>query len=280
MTQEERCIYLIEELLKERKESVQIPSDQKGQRDLLRALMNVREPLPISQDFLQVQDSYLQERNKERGIVDLEGMECVKELVGSSPTMTQSGGQTIPAGGARLYLWQGDITRLKVDAIVNAANAQLLGCFSPLHACIDNCIHTFAGIQLRLACYELMQKQGKLEGTGLCKITPAFNLPSRFVLHTVGPIIRTVVGARDKILLENCYKNCLNTAAENGLESVAFCCISTGVFRFTADLAAQLAVKTVENWLMTNPEKSVKKVVFNVFGNKDLEIYKGIFGIK
>lgn len=279
MTQEERRIYLIEELLKERNESAELPSDKKGQQDLLRALMNVRDPLPISQDFLQVQDSYLQERNKKCGIVDLEEIECVKEIVGSSPTITQSGGQTIPAGGARLYLWQGDITTLKVDAIVNAANAQLLGCFSPLHACIDNCIHTFAGIQLRLACYELMQKQGKLEGTGLCKITPAFNLPSRFVLHTVGPIIRTVVGARDKILLENCYKNCLETAAENELESVAFCCISTGVFRFPADLAAQLAVKTVEDWLMANPEKSVKKVVFNVFGNKDLEIYKGIFGL-
>ncbi len=288
MTQEERRIYLIEELLQERNESAELPSDEKGQQDLLRALMNVRDPLPASFEFLQVQDQYLQERNKERGIVDLEGMECVKEIVGSSPTMTQgngstitqSGGQKSPAGGARLYLWQGDITTLKVDAIVNAANAQLLGCFSPLHACIDNCIHTFAGIQLRLACYELMQKQGKLEGTGLCKITPAFNLPSRFVLHTVGPIIRTVVGARDKILLENCYKNCLETAAENGLESVAFCCISTGVFRFPADLAAQLAAKTVEEWLMENPEKSVKKVVFNVFGNKDLEIYKGIFGIK
>ncbi|MCR5188003.1 MAG: protein-ADP-ribose hydrolase [Treponema sp.] len=266
MTQEGKRRYLIEELLKERKESAQIPADKKSQQDLLRALMNVRDPLPISQEFLQVQDEYLQERNKERGIINIEDFECIKRI------SEETGGQ--------LYLWQGDITTLKVDAIVNAANAQLLGCFSPLHACIDNCIHTYAGIQLRLACYELMQKQGKLEGTGLCKITQAFNLPSRFVLHTVGPIIRTVVGARDKILLENCYKNCLDTAAENGLESVAFCCISTGVFRFPADLAAQLAVKTVEEWLMANPEKSVKKVVFNVFGNKDLDIYKGIFGIK
>nr|MCR4631071.1 macro domain-containing protein [Treponema sp.] len=161
----------------------------------------------------------------------------------------------------------------------NAANSALLGCFSPLHACIDNCIHTYAGIQLRLACNELMEKQGHAEGTGLCKITPAFNLPSRFVLHTVGPIIRTVVGPRDKALLADCYINCLESASVNKLESVAFCCISTGVFRFPADLAARIAVKTVENWLSENPSKSVKKVVFNVFGNKDLEIYQKEFGI-
>ena len=179
-----------------------------------------------------------------------------------------------------LYLWQGDITTLKVDAIVNAANSALLGCFAPLHICIDNCIHTFAGIQLRLACNELMQRQGHEEGTGLCKITPAFNLPSRYVLHTVGPIIYTSVGPREKILLANCYKNCLETASQNQLESVAFCCISTGVFRFPQDLAAQIAVETVEKWLSENPSSSVKKVVFNVFGNKDLEIYKKVLGQK
>jgi len=188
-----------------------------------------------------------------------------KEIVGSSPTMTRG-----------LYLWQGDITTLKVDAIVNAANSALLGCFAPLHACIDNCIHTFAGIQLRLACNELMKKQGHEEGTGLCKITPAFNLPSRYVLHTVGPIIYTRVGEREKLLLASCYKNCLAAAAEKRLESIAFCCISTGVFRFPADLAAQIAVETVEKWLLENPDSSVKKVVFNVFGNKDFEIYRKV----
>ena len=279
MTQTERRLYLITELLKEDKGSALlklglasgnagdfvIPADEKEQRDILRALMNVRKPLPLSDDFLKVQDEYLLERNRERGIVDIEDLECVKEIVGSSPTMTRG-----------LYLWQGDITRLKVDAIVNAANSQLLGCFAPLHACIDNCIHTFAGIQLRLACNELMQKQGHEEGTGLCKITPAFNLPSRYVLHTVGPIIYTSVGPREKILLSNCYKNCLETASQNQFESVAFCCISTGVFRFPADLAAQIAVETVEKWLLENPDSSVKKIVFNVFGNKDLEIYQGL----
>ena len=282
MTQYERRLYLINELLKERNEDCEITDDEKSQKDLLRSLMNIRQPLPVSADFLKIQDEYLQEVNKERGCTDVCDLESVKEIVpqayrdfcvaktrGSSPTMTK-----------KLYLWQGDITTLKVDAIVNAANSALLGCFAPLHACIDNCIHTFAGIQLRLACNELMQKQGHEEGTGLCKITPAFNLPSRYVLHTVGPIIYTSVGKREKILLANCYKNCLETASQNQLESVAFCCISTGVFRFPAELAAQIAVETVEKWLSENPDSSIKKVVFNVFGNKDLEIYKKVLGQK
>jgi len=269
MTQNERRLFLIEELLKEDKGSAGkylgltpgsdggflIPEDADSQQKILRSLMNIRAPNPVSDEFLKIQDEYLQERNLQRGITDLADLK---------PSVRNE----------KLYLWQGDITTLKVDAIVNAANSALLGCFGPLHICIDNCIHTFSGIQLRLACNELMEKQGKPEGTGLCKITPAFNLPSRFVLHTVGPIIRTTVSVRDKILLSNCYKNCLDTAAENGLESVAFCCISTGVFCFPADLASQLAVQTVENWLSENSEKSVKKVVFNVFGSKDLELYK------
>ena len=262
MTQEERRLYLITELLKEDKGSAGfklglvpgneggfvIPDDEKSQRDILRALMNIRGPYSISEDFLRIQDEYLQQVNKERGITDIADL---------SPTERNP----------KLYLWQGDITTLKVDAIVNAANSALLGCFAPLHICIDNCIHT---------CNELMQKQGHEEGTGLCKITPAFNLPSRYVLHTVGPIIYTSVGKREKILLANCYKNCRETASQNHLESVAFCCISTGVFRFPADLAAQIAGETVEMWLAENPDSSVKKVVFNVFGNKDLEIYQGL----
>ena len=271
MTQKERRLYLISELLKEDKGRAGfnlglvpgneggfvIPDDEKSQRDILRALMNIRGPYSISEDFLRIQDEYLQQVNKERVITDIADL---------SPTTRNP----------KFYLWQGDITTLKVDAIVNAANSALLGCFAPLHICIDNCIHTFAGIQLRLACNELMQKQGHEEGTGLCKITPAFNLPSRYVLHTVGPIIYTSVGPREKLLLANCYKNCLETASQNQLESVAFCCISTGVFRFPQDLAAQIAVETVEKWLLENPSSSVKKVVFNVFGNKDLEIYQGL----
>lgn len=261
MTQDERRLYLINALLKERNEDCEIPDDKKSQKDLLRSLMNIRLPLPVSAVFLQIQDEYLQDVNKERGCTDVCDLK---------PSERNS----------HLYLWQGDITTLKVDAIVNAANSQLLGCFAPLHACIDNCIHTFAGIQLRLACNELMKKQGHEEGTGLCKITPAFNLPSRYVLHTVGPIIYASVGPREELLLENCYKNCLETASQNQLESVAFCCISTGVFRFPAELAAQIAVETVEMWLLENPESTVKKVIFNVFGNKDLEIYKKVLGQK
>lgn len=280
MTQAERRLYLITELLKEDKGSAGfklglvpgneggfvIPDDEKSQRDILRALMNIRAPYPISDEFLRIQNEYLQQVNKERGITDIADLKPVREA-GGFDKLNHRG---------QLYLWQGDITTLKVDAIVNAANSALLGCFAPLHICIDNCIHTYAGIQLRLACNELMQKQGHEEGTGLCKITPAFNLPSRYVLHTVGPIIYTSVGKREKILLANCYKNCLETASQNQLESVAFCCISTGVFRFPADLAAQIAVETVEMWLAENPDSSVKKVVFNVFGNKDLEIYKEV----
>ena len=277
MTQDERRLYLINELLKERNEDCEIPDDEKSQKDLLRSLMNIRQPLPVSADFLQIQDDYLQEVNRERGCTDVCDLESVKEIIGSSPTMTKDVIPVLDMGiSKKLYLWQGDITTLKVDAIVNAANSQLLGCFAPLHACIDNCIHTFAGIQLRLACNELMKKQGHEEGTGLCKITPAYNLPSRFVLHTVGPIITTVVSTREKILLASCYKNCLETASSNQLESVAFCCISTGVFRFPAVLAAQIAVETVEKWLSENLDSSVMKVIFNVFGNKDLEIYKKV----
>lgn len=292
MTQKERRLYLITELLKEDKGSAGfklglvpgneggfvIPDDEKSQRDILRALMNIRGPYSISEDFLKTQDEYLQQVNKERGITDIADLSPVREA-GGFDTSTGLSDRRLNRHG-QLYLWQGDITTLKVDAIVNAANSALLGCFAPLHACIDNCIHTFAGIQLRLACNELMQKQGHEEGTGLCKITPAFNLPSRFVLHTVGPIIYTSVGPREKILLANCYKNCLETAAENQLESIAFCCISTGVFRFPAELAAQIAVETVEKWLTENPESTVKKVIFNVFGNKDLEIYKKVLGQK
>lgn len=268
MTQNERRVFLIRELLKEgcgkrlgidfEGGSFVIPEDVKSQQDILRALMNMREPLPCSGEFLKVQDEYLQERNRERGITDL------AELV---PFCKEDG---------RIFLWQGDITTLKIDGIVNAANSAMLGCFAPLHICIDNCIHTFSGVQLRIFCNELMKKQGKPEGTGLCKITPAFNLPSKFVLHTVGPIISLSVGERDKIHLSNCYKNCLKMALENGLESVAFCCISTGVFRFPSELAARIAVETVKNFLDEHKDSSVKKVVFNVFGNKDLEIYKKV----
>ena len=266
MTQTERREWLIKTLLNEpdspleyRKIGIPPNDDEDAQKNLLRSLMNVRPPRPVSDEFLKIQDEYLTERNKERGTTDIATL------------------KNVPSD-KKLFLWQGDITTLNADAIVNAANSALLGCFAPLHACIDNCIHTFAGVQLRLACNKIMQKQGAPEKTGSAKITPAFNLPSKFVLHTVGPIIRAAVTERDKIQLASCYTSCLNLASQNALESVVFCCISTGVFRFPQKLAAQIAVKTVTDWLDENKTTTVKKVIFNVFGSKDLEIYKEILG--
>ena len=175
-----------------------------------------------------------------------------------------------------LYLWQGDITTLKCDAIVNAANSGMTGCYIPNHRCIDNAIHTFAGVELRLACAELMEQQGYPEPTGRAKITPAFNLPCKYVLHTVGPIIDGRVIKADKELLASCYRSYLELAAENGLESVAFCCISTGEFHFPNEQAAQIAVETVKEFLKT--QTSVKKVIFNVFKDLDKAIYEKLLG--
>ena len=175
-----------------------------------------------------------------------------------------------------LYLWQGDITTLKCDAIVNAANSGMTGCYIPNHRCIDNAIHTFAGVELRLACAELMEQQGYPEPIGRAKITPAFNLPCKYVLHTVGPIIDGRVTKADKELLASCYRSCLELAAENGLESVAFCCISTGEFHFPNEQAAQIAVETVKEFLKA--QTSVKKVIFNAFKDLDKAIYEKLLG--
>lgn len=213
MTQNERREWLIDYLLQEHKKLLPIPKDKQGEENLLRSLMNIRMPMPISDDFLRIQDEYLQERNKERGIIDL------KEL-------------TPLASNSRLYILQGDITTLKCDAIVNACNSQMLGCFSPVHACIDNFIHTYAGVQLRLKMNEIMQEQGHEEPTGQAKITHGYNLPAKYILHTVGPIIQWRVTEKEEKLLASCYRECLKLAAENGVESIAFCCLSTGVSRF------------------------------------------------
>lgn len=175
-----------------------------------------------------------------------------------------------------VYLWQGDITTLKCDAIVNAANSGMTGCYIPNHHCIDNAIHTYAGVELRQYCEEMMERQGHPEPTGQAKITPAFNLPCRYILHTVGPIISDRVTRRDRELLASCYRSCLELAAEHGLESVAFCCISTGEFRFPNRLAADIAVETVTDFL--KGQTSVKKVIFNVFKNLDRELYEKRLG--
>lgn len=253
MNQSEKRLFLIQSLLKERPEyrDLSIPSESDSQRQLLRGLMNIRAPQRTDAEFLKTQDAYLQGETAAKGITDIAGL-----------TPIQPG----------LYLWQGDITTLKCDAIVNAANSGMTGCYIPNHRCIDNAIHTYAGVELRLACAELMKQQGHPEPTGQAKITPAFNLPCRYVLHTVGPIIDGRVTKEDKELLASCYRSCLELAAENGLESVAFCCISTGEFHFPNDLAAEIAVRTVKEFL--KKQTSVKKVIFNVFKDLDKAIYE------
>ena len=253
MNQSERRMSLIRVLLKEHPEyrGLRIPADADTQWQLLRGLLNIREPRRIGTDFLQIQDAYLQEETAAKGITD------AADLMPLQPG---------------LYLWQGDITTLKCDAIVNAANSDMTGCYCPNHSCIDNAIHTYAGVQLRLACAEIMDRQGHPEPTGQAKITPAFDLPCRYVLHTVGPIINGRVTKADKELLSSCYRSCLELAAEKGLESVAFCCISTGEFHFPNQLAAEIAVQTVKEFLQT--PTSIKKVIFNVFKDMDKKIYE------
>lgn len=257
MNQSEKRLFLIQSLLKERPEyrDMNIPTEPERQRQLLRGLMNIRAPRRIGADFLKMQDEYLQSETVAKGITDIADL-----------TPIQQG----------LYIWQGDITTLKCDAIVNAANSGMTGCYIPNHRCIDNAIHTFAGVELRLACEEMMEQQGYPEPTGQAKITPAFNLPCRYVLHTVGPIISGRVTKEDKELLASCYRSCLELAAENSLESVAFCCISTGEFHFPNEQAAQIAVETVKQFM--NRKTSVKKVIFNVFKDLDKAIYEKLLG--
>ena len=257
MTQDERREYLIQYLLKEeiRFGRQHIPADKEEQENLLRSLMNVRPPRPVSGDFLKIQDEYLMERNIERGITDVDTLAPVKS-------------------DSRLYIWQGDITTLKCDAIVNACNSQMLGCFSPMHACIDNFIHTYAGVELRLKMHEIMTKQGHEEETGKAKITSGYNLPAKYVLHTVGPIIQWKVTREDETLLASCYTECLKLAADTGVESIAFCCLSTGVFRFPQQRAAEIATNAVKQYL--DKDSRIKKVIFNVFKDEDLKIYNGL----
>ena len=257
MTQDDRRKYLIAELLKEQPEysNISVPISKTEEKQLLRALFNVRLPLPIGEDFLRVQDEYLQEEIAQKGITSIDDLEPIKPDI---------------------YLWQGDITTLKCDAIVNAANSQMLGCFCPNHGCIDNAIHTFSGVQLRLKCVEIMQKQGESEETGKVKITPAYNLPCKYILHTVGPIVTGKLTDRDCELLRSCYRSCLALADEYKLNSVAFCCISTGEFHFPNDKAAKIAIETVSEYKRLTNSKI--KVIFNVFKNSDYEIYREYLG--
>ena len=230
---------------------------REGARRLLRALMNIRPPLPLDPDFLRLQDALLSAEREERGVVDAAALP-------EAP------------GHPGIALWQGDITRLRADAVVNAANSTLLGCFHPCHGCIDNAIHSAAGLQLRDACARLMEVQGHPEPTGTAKLTGGCNLPARHVLHTVGPIISGPLTNADRAALASCYRACLSLAAEHGLHSVAFCCISTGEFRFPRGEAAGIAVDTVTRFL--SRPTSIRKVIFNVFQDADAALYRALLG--
>ena len=259
MTQAERLLYLIKYLINENSnlKTFNIPIEETAKKQLLRSLMNIRPPRPIGTEFLKIQDEYLKEEVREKGIND-------STVLPISPV------------NHRLVLWQGDITTLKIDAIVNAANSALRGCFVPCHSCVDNIIHSVSGIQLRLACDELMTKQGYDEPTGKAKITPAFNLPCSYVLHTVGPIVSGILTKKHCEQLAGCYRSCLESASDNGLKSIAFCCISTGEFHFPQKKAAKIAVATVTDFLQT--DKRLERVVFNVFRQEDYDIYKRLLG--
>lgn len=244
---------LLEELPAYREQAAQFPKDEYSQRRLLRSLMNVRPPMPLREDFLKVQDAFLSAEREEKGVIDVEGL-------------------PVSSADPRLILWQGDITRLKADAIVDADNSALLGCFYPCHGCIDNAIHSAAGLQLRDECNRIMEAQGYPEPNGQAKLTKGYNLPARYVLHTVGPIVQGQITQENRDDLASCYRSCLSLAAEHKLETVAFCCISTGEYRFPNREAAMIAVRTVKEFL--DQKSSIRKVIFNVFKDIDAAIYR------
>ena len=243
--------WLINFLLDEMPEYRHDAANITDKRILLRSLMNIRPPMKLDEKFLELQDEFLSHEREARGIVDSD---------------------SLPEIFPKISLWQGDITRLRTGAIVNAANNKLLGCFIPCHRCIDNAIHSAAGLQLRDECYKIMLAQGHDELTGQAKITGAYNLPCDYVIHTVGPIVTGALTQRHCGELESCYKSCLEIAEKNNVESIAFCCISTGEFHFPNDIAAKIAVKTVKNFL--EESVSMKKIIFNVFKDSDYEIYR------
>ncbi len=260
MTHSEKRLYLIKNLLSEQHQykDIIIPDKTDEQKNLLRSLMNIRSPYPVSEEFLKVQDEYLSEEVIERGITGIAGLPA-------SPI------------DSRLVLWRGDITTLKADAIVNAANSALRGCFIPCHSCVDNIIHSVSGIQLRLVCDGLMAEQGYNEPAGKAKITPAFNLPCNYVIHTVGPVVSGGLTETHCRQLADCYRSCLELAGSNNIKSIAFCCISTGEFHFPQEKAAVIAVQTVTEFLQADIQ--IEKVIFNVFKEEDYNIYKAILHI-
>jgi len=276
-TQEERLDYLVDEFKADYDETVQRtvslhaktsgeykdierPKDTEGKRRMLRSLMNIRMPRNMPSDVIRVQDEYLKGRSEEKGIVTLSDIPEIRD---------------------GLSIWQGDITRLAVDAIVNAANSQMLGCFVPMHTCIDNCIHTYAGVQLRAECNRQMNQLRTRYGsdyeqpTAVPMLTDGYNLPAKKVIHIVGPIVHYKLTPALENDLADCYRNTLEMCRENGLKSVAFCCISTGVFRFPHKRAGEIAVKTVTDWMSEHPGE-IERVIFNVFTEEDRAIYEDL----
>lgn len=251
----EKLLYLIKYLINEnpKYKDIEIPDSEQGRFDLYRSLVNIRPAMEADKEFLIAEDEFLKEMSQSKGIVDINDLQETEK---------------------NIYLWQGDITRLRCGAIVNAANSGMTGCYQPCHNCIDNCIHTFAGTRLRYKCNEIMLHQGHEEETGKAKITSAYNLPCEYVIHTVGPIVHGKLTQKHCELLESSYRSCLELAMKNGIKSIAFCCISTGVFGFPQKEAAEIAVKTVRNF---QKEHEIE-VIFNVFKDEDYDIYRELLG--
>lgn len=270
MNQDQRLDYLLEQFKADslHYKGIPVPALREEKKVLLRSLMNIRMPKEIDSAVLQVQDEYLRERSIEKGIVEIEDIPTISKALLSRH-----------AYGEKLSVWQGDITRLKVGAIVNAANSAMLGCFVPMHTCIDNCIHTYAGIQLRSACNQYMEKMRAKYGTdyaeptGQAMITRGYNLPAQYVIHTVGPIVEGKLEEKHCSDLKKCYESILNCCLENGIRSVAFCCISCGVFHFPNEAAAHIAVDTVTQFLKAHADQ-FDRIIFNVFKDEDKLIYE------
>ena len=257
----EKLDYLIRYLIEEsNREDLKYYSGNK--KTLYRALVNVREAHPISEEFLKAEDEYLKEELSKVEVADVDKLKTISEIIPSSNLKNKN----------RICLWRGDITKIKIGAIVNAGNSVGLGCFLPNHICIDNQINTFAGVRLRLACNEIMKKLNYNLETGKAIITKGFNLPAEFVIQTVGPIIEYEVTKEKEEELSNCYKNSLELAIQNNIKTIAFPCISTGVFRFPKEEASKIAIKTVDEFLNSN--KEIEKVVFNLWSEEDVEVYE------
>lgn len=257
MTQEQRLDKLITYFLQEHPKysAIIVPDSIEEKQRLFRSLINVRPPAPVPSQYLEVQDEYLQEELKNKHITQVKDLAPVQN---------------------NIFLWKGDITTLAADAIVNAANSQMLGCFIPCHGCIDNAVHTFAGIQLRLDCAAMMQAQQASEKTGTAKLTKAYNLPCRFILHTVGPVVDGELSPLHERQLASCYRSCLDLAVQNSIQSLAFCCISTGEFHFPNRRAAEIAISTVQDYQASTADQI--KVIFNVYKEADYNIYRELLG--